>query len=70
MRQKVHVIEGEVLDVKFNSDTLTFSYLVSYIGADDEDHQRWFSASEIEVDPDGKTTAVAVVDTAAEGGVQ
>jgi len=46
--QVVEVFTGEVSDLKFNADSLTFEYLVSNTDAAGETHSRWFSAAQIE----------------------
>lgn len=46
VRQVVPVVEGTVEDVKFDADTMSFSYLVSYM-QDGESHSRWFKHAEL-----------------------
>lgn len=42
------VIEGEVIDTKFNKDAGELEHLLSYADASGEPHQRWFLASQLE----------------------
>ena len=46
VRQRVFVIEGEIIDRQFVDDEV--KYNVEYVGADGETHTRWFTASELE----------------------
>ncbi|MFL5900884.1 MAG: hypothetical protein ACJ75S_06760 [Solirubrobacterales bacterium] len=51
VRQKVPVIEGEVIDVEYDKSAKQLRYLVEYESAPDEDGDtktRWFTESEIE----------------------
>ena len=45
--QVVEVFTGEILDIKFNADSLMFEYLVSNIDVNGETHSRWFMATQI-----------------------
>ena len=47
VRQVVPAIEGEVADVAFDADALSFKYLVNYTDSAGENHSRWFMGSEI-----------------------
>jgi hypothetical protein len=47
VRQKVEVISGPVLDVKFDADSGTFEYLVQY-EQDGHTSSRWFGAGDVE----------------------
>ncbi len=48
VRQVAPVIQGPVLDVRYEAATQKFSYLVGYeLG--DEKHERWFEADQVEV---------------------
>lgn len=49
VRQVVPVIEGEVIDRRFDEASEGMSYLVSYTDADGETHQRWFAEADLEV---------------------
>lgn len=48
VKQIVQVIEGTVSKVQYNDEKGQFEYLVDFM-SDSEDHQRWFSETEIEV---------------------
>ena len=48
VKQKIQVIEGTVSKVTYDDESSEFKYLVDF-KSDSEDHQRWFSESEIEV---------------------
>lgn len=50
VRQVVPVIQGQVLERRFNDDANTMEYHVSYVGADGPT-ARWFKESELEVVP-------------------
>ena len=47
VRHVAPVVEGVVLDTRFNSEQEQLEYLVSYSGQDGERHERWFLASEV-----------------------
>ena len=49
VRQKAPAIEGHITRTKFNESADCLEYLVSYVTADGETHERWFLESEIEV---------------------
>jgi hypothetical protein len=48
VKQVVHPITGTVTSKRFNEDTDSFEYLVSYTGADGNVTERWFTESEVE----------------------
>jgi len=48
VRQVVPVIEGAVIERRFNDDGDTFEYLVEYTDADGAAQSRWFTDGQIE----------------------
>jgi len=42
------VVQGEVKDTRFNKDKSQLEHLLVYVGADGEQHERWFLESELE----------------------
>lgn len=46
IKQITPAIEGVVLSSQVHDDVL--QYLIEYIGADGETHQRWFHTTEVE----------------------
>ena len=48
VRQVVPVIEGAVIERRFNDAGDTFEYLVEYADADDAAQSRWFTDGQIE----------------------
>ena len=48
VKQVVHPISGTVTAIKFNDDTGTFEYLVTYLTTEGDSTERWFSESEVE----------------------
>lgn len=58
VRQVVPVIEGVVQDVTFDAESMSFKYRVTYVGADGESHERWFTHAElVDVSPATSTGA-------------
>ena len=53
VRQVAPVIQGQILDVRYEASTEKFFYLVAY----GEDQTRWFDESQIEVVPDATPAA-------------
>lgn len=53
VRQIAPVIQGKILDARYEASTEKFFYLVSY----GEDQTRWFEESQIEVVPDATPAA-------------
>lgn len=47
VRQVAPVITGEVRDVKFDADAMSFVYLVGYTDAEGDSHERWFKHAEL-----------------------
>lgn len=47
-RLKQPVIEGEVIDTRFNKDAGELEHLLSYVDSDGEAQERWFFESTIE----------------------
>lgn len=43
------VIQGEVMDTRFNKDANQLEHLVSYPDAEGDVQERWFLASDLEV---------------------
>lgn len=48
VKQVVHPIAGPITSKRFNEDTDSFEYLVSYTDAEGNQTERWFTESEIE----------------------
>ena len=46
VKQVLPVLQGTVVESKVIEDDICF--LVSYVGADGESHERWFKESELE----------------------
>ena len=42
------VVQGEVIDTRFNKDAGKLEHLLSYTDADGETHERWFIETELE----------------------
>ena len=51
LRQKVKVIEGPVLDVKYDADAGTFQYLIGHKSEDGEPTQTWLDEGAVEEPP-------------------
>ena len=49
VQQIVKPIEGTVIGRRFNDDASEMEYEIDYIGADNEQHYRWFRESEVKV---------------------
>lgn len=47
VKQKVEVIEGTVVDVKFDADSGSFQYLVEHPNHEGTASTRWFAAGEV-----------------------
>lgn len=48
VKQVVHPIQGEITSKRFNEDTDSFEYLVTYLDAAGSPVERWFTESEVE----------------------
>jgi hypothetical protein len=48
VKQVIHPIAGVITSKRFNEDSDSFEYLVSYPDADGNIVERWFTESEIE----------------------
>lgn len=48
VRQKVTPIEGDISDIRWEKSSNGFQVLVSYTGADGEEHSRWFDQADVE----------------------
>ena len=42
-------IEGTVTDVRYNKDAKELEYLLSYMDAEGDDHERWFNETQLAV---------------------
>jgi hypothetical protein len=51
LQQKVEIVQGPVLDVRYDADQGTFDYLVGFVGPDGEESSRWFDESQVEAAP-------------------
>lgn len=52
VRQVTPTVQGTVIDMKFDADSMSFKYLVQYQDGDDA-HERWFTHAELaEVKPE------------------
>lgn len=48
VKQMVHPIQGEIISKRFNEDSNSFEYLVTYLDPDGNAVERWFTESEVE----------------------
>ena len=48
VKQVIVPITGKILDVKYDADASSFSYLVEFINSDDSVGQRWFNHDDVE----------------------
>lgn len=49
VRQKVVVIEGDILERRFNDAEDQFEYRIGYTDAAGEQHERWFLHNQVEM---------------------
>lgn len=49
VRQRAPVIEGPIVDTRYNREARGLEHLVSFVDAEGEQHQRWFLESQLEV---------------------
>lgn len=49
VRQIAPVIEGTIVDTEYDKSTKALRHLVEYTDAEGDEHQRWFSESELEL---------------------
>lgn len=61
VRQKVEVVRGTVIDIRFDADGPSFEYLVEWDNPEEADgkSERWFAAAQVEADPTAKKEAKA-----------